>query len=464
VLTPIPAPQLRTPAAPRLSLGRRFDLAVLAVLLGFVLLYRLQFIFPWINDFQVRELLYAYLYFRLLVFYRPRPTRGLLLLGAYMAYAAFVGVHTYFRYDAELAVATFTRFVNVSLLGPLVAVMVTSRRDLLRLLKLWLGVMVLVALSGVYQVLGGDLTWMTQGYVSSRGEVLRYMTLIGEPNVGGMAAALVMLMAVYLPLSLPVQVAAAALAAVLMVLSVSKAALAGMLLALAVVGAFQVIRGGRRVRARYARLARLALAGLLAAGTVGVAGAALRPELVGKALDYGNTLLISFAGAGDRDSVSPGFFTDLGERLFDMTLSGLKLAQSQSDNYAIDVIIGSSYGIAGTAAEEIRGNDMVITAHNGFSETYFVGGLLMVMLFVLLLGETLRVLWRLSRLDPLYTFLLAALLVCLAFMSTYPVMSNIGLGSIFWLAVGSAANHRLRREALAGVTAGREPKPAPPGA
>ena len=54
------------------------------------------------------------------------------------------------------------------------------------------------AISGVYQFMGGDLSALTGGYVTSRGEAMRFMTLLGEPNVGGMASSIILLAAVYI--------------------------------------------------------------------------------------------------------------------------------------------------------------------------------------------------------------------------------------------------------------------------
>ena len=113
-----------------------------------------------------------------------------------------------------------------------------------------------------------------------------------------------------------------------------------------------------------------------------------------------------------------------------------------------NVVWGSSFGLAGTAAEEVRGSEVVIAPHNGFSETFFVGGVLMLLLFLGMLFFVFRRLWWLSKGDNLFAVLLGSFILCVAFTMGYPVMSNIFVGSLFWLAIGVAANRSLAEREL----------------
>lgn len=433
----------------RASAGRRIDLVLICGLLLFLLLYRVQLVAPWVSDLRVREVLYVLVYLRMILFHRWKVTPVLALVFLYLAYCALVGVHTYLAYGAEMAINGFMRFVNVALLAPVISLLVVRRHDLSRLVHLWLGIVILGALSGLYQVLGGDLGPLTEGYVTSRGAAMRYMTLLGEPNVGGMAAPILVLLGIWVARGWAMQLTVMAAAVAFLLVSVSKASLVGCALAVAVSCALQFRRrSGVIGRSGWfwlvSGLRLVAVAGLIA-----LIAALARPDDARKAAVHASALIVSVSGTGDRAEMSPGVIEDLGNRLFAMTVDGVRLARAESRVYALNVLIGSSFGIAGTAAEELRGEDAVITAHNGFAESYFVGGLLLLALFVATIIAASRRLWRLARADRLYTALFACLVVCVAFTAAYPVMSNIVIGSFFWLCIGVAGNRALAIEARA---------------
>jgi len=427
-----------------MSASRTFDLTLLFCLFALVLLHRLQLVATWIADFRVREGLYVILYCRILFSYRLRVTPLRLLVFLYLACCVLVGLHTYYLYGSEMAAKGLMRFVNVALLAPLVAVLISSSRQVTALLGLWLCVVGLGAASGVYQLVGGDLTALTGSYHADRGDVVRHMTLLGEPNVGGMSSPLVLLLAVFV-VERPVwRFALVLVSLVLLFISVSKAAIAGFALAL-----LMMVWLPRRRRSA-AQLKRALVAGT----AMLVAFATLLGGLMIVAPQVLTTIKV-YAGTGWQavrgdQGTSPSIIADLHDRLIVMFRSGLKLAQSERRNYALDVAIGSSYGIAGTAAQEVRGDDAVITPHNGFAETYFVGGVVLVTVFVALIVVAATRLRRLSRQREMYVGVFAGFLLCTLFMVTYAIMYAIVPGAFFWLCVGVASNRWIARECQQG--------------
>lgn len=433
------------------QLAEFVDYLLICLLFLFILFYRLQLVVEWITDFRVRELLYAYLYLRALLHYLPRRrlTWILSLMFLYLLYSFLVGLHTYTAYGSEMAVKGFMRFVNVALLGPLFALIINKRQQLLTLIYLWLAVAYLGAASGIYQFFGGDLSGLTQGYIVSRGNLLRFMTLLGEPNIGGMSSAIILLVAIYILQGWVWKALAFAAVGIFILLSLSKAALAGCILALLIVFILRIREKGsnafivtpKAIMIGFVLTALTAIVVLLSMSTNSI--------FQERISQYARTSIEAFTGGGDRVNVSPSFFDDLADRLFGMTTRNLQMLQDESDFYFADVVWGSSFGVAGTAAEEVRGEDVAIAAHNGFVETYFVGGILMLLLFCGLLIAAWRRLWQLARADALFSALFAAFVVCLAYMLTYPVMSSIFVGAFFWLTIGASGNHLLMRETLA---------------
>jgi hypothetical protein len=397
----------------------------------------------WITGFRVRELLYAILYIRVFLFYRARMTKILFLVYLYLGYCLFVGIHTFYLYGSEMGILGFMRFVNVALLAPLVAIMITRKQQLKIFINIWLTVACLGAVSGIYQFMGGDLSALTGGYLASRGETMRFMTLLGEPNVGGMASSIILLAAVYIVQNHIWKIVTAFVAIVLLVLSVSKAGLAGFALALLLIVFLQFKRSDRLIRIKSKRIAifSVCLCGFVAVFLLVLTFS--NSVVMNKVLVYAQTAVTAILGEGDPIDVSPSFIDDLSTRLFTMTSAGIELAKRESSFYLFNVMFGSSFGIAGTAAEEIRGQELIITPHNGFSEIYFVGGILMLILFLVVLFFVFRRLWRMSKGDNLFVALLASFIICVAFTLGYPIMYNIFVGSLFWIAIGVAANRSV---------------------
>jgi O-antigen ligase len=289
----------------------------------------------------------------------------------------------------------------------------------------------------------GDLNIITGGYGTTRGEAMRFMTLLGEPNVGGMAAPIVLLVSVYVVQNPLLKIIIALVAVVLLALSVSKAGLVGFGIAIILIIFLQHRLSNRLLGIKLLQTTLFAVPISVMAIVFAIVLSFSNPSLVDKVQVYAQTAVTAFVGGGDPDHVSPSFVDDLSNRLFKMTSEGIEQAKTESSFYILNVIYGSSFGIAGTAAEEIRGSELVIKPHNGFAETYFVGGVLMLFLFMLILYFAFRRLWWLSKKNYLFGALLASFVLCTAFTVSYPVMSNIFVGSLFWLTIGIAASHSI---------------------
>ncbi|MFH1884904.1 MAG: hypothetical protein ABIL62_19580, partial [Planctomycetota bacterium] len=390
-----------------ISFARRIDLVLLGLLFSFILLYRLQLVAGWITVFRVREVLYAFLYIRVFLFCRPRMTKILFLVLLYLGYCLFVGIHTFYLYGAEMAISGFMRFVNVALLAPLAAIMITHKQQLKIFIKIWLAVAYLGAISGIYQFMGGDLFAITEGYKHFRGESIRYMTLLGEPNIGGMASPIVLLAAVYVLRNPIWKIITAVVSIVLLFLSVSKAGLAGITLAIFLIVYYEYKKTGHLIGKKLVRNMMYSISLICLGVVIFLIISINNPVIMEKIQEYSRTAITAVIGGGDRVDISPSLVDDLLTRVFTMTLDGIEIAKRESSFYPFNAMFGSSFGIAGTAAEELRGQDSVITPHNGFSEIYFVGGILMLFLFLVILFFVFRRLWWLAQGDNLFTALLA---------------------------------------------------------
>lgn len=424
------------------SIGRawRLDFALFQILFLLLMLYRLQFIFPIIAKCHLREVIYVYLYVRVLFSYQIRLTRILFVLFIMIMVSVVVAILTYSSYGAEMAVKGLMRFVNVMLLGPLAAVFLKDERDLIRMLNLLIFVAALGAATGIYQLMGGDLPiFDNEKYITARdydmmaGPVqFRFQTLLGDPNVGGMASSILLAGIVYLVRSKLWMMLAYASMLVLLVTSISKAGVAGCGLAMitmAILHRKRIYRVTAEMRHKIVILVVIsfALIALLSS---------FAPVLFNLAKEYYNSTQARLSGSGGTDSL----VSDLYYRAYELQKDGLQLAQNESDFYPLDVLLGSTYGIAGSAAGDVRGDANVHGPHNSLAEIYFVGGLMMLGVFCTLLVLVMRSLYLLAEGDGVLAWLFVSFVVLVSYLPSYPIIYEPVLGSIFWMAMGVAAN------------------------
>jgi hypothetical protein len=441
--------------------ARRMDRILLCLLVVLILTYGVRGLLGWVNTLYVRELLYAYLYVRLALGYRLRLTRGMLWILAFLAFSIFVGFHTFVLYGGEMAFAGLSRFINAALLAPLGAVMLRDRKHLCTFIYIWLGAVCLAAITVVYQAMGGDLSWMLGEFVGIRHDLIRFRTVVGEVNVGGMAATIAFAAALFTIRTLRWKVILIAVSAIFLVFSLSKAAIAGF----ASVGAVYLGRGAvavlrdDRIPVRGFITAAVLVSGGAICGTVIVLSI---PQLSEPASVYGSQLGAVFLGAQvDDGRRAGGIAWDIESRLLELTSEGFRIAQEQNTGSFIpNLIMGSSFGVAGSAAQDIRGSRYAILPHNTLSEAFLVGGFVLTLILGMVVWTTMRRLYRLTRTGAEDPFLLVAFGLLTVYSLSYPIIYQPYLGALFWLIVGSMASS-FREPSVEKVTrtsrAGRPP-------
>ena len=420
----------RTVQRPRSS-----DALVFCILLAMVALCRLQLTIPWLTQMPIREALYAYLYARLILRNQLKWDKRLTLIVSYLGACLVVALNTYVRYGPDMALHGFKRFVGVALLAPLASVVLENPKHIAMALYTWLGAVLIGAGSLVYEIMTGQVAALAEGLNPTRGGLTRYLTLLGEPNVGGMVSVLVFTFAILYVRTTLIQLPLMLAAAVLLFYSLSKAALAGYVCFVVVLIAVASMYPKRifvRSSLRSLAVAAAAMAVIILFGA----------ERGGGLQRYWNTTEEAFLGTGGTQDTQHEVLEDLRERVIDKTLSGLDTAAESSPFYALDVVIGSSYGAAGTAALTWS-SEQVIEPHNGMSEIYFVGGVLLLAIYILVVKSTIRGLLREFPRDELGAALMICVLILSLYTFTYPIEYEPVNGSLFWIIVGLAARpHR----------------------
>src|SRR5665647_675016 len=161
----------------RESTWHRVDVYVFGMLILALMLYQLQFLVPQFSSFHVREVLYAFLYFRVIFFYRIRMTGLLVAVLIFLAFSVLVGLHTYYLYDFAVALHGFTRFVHLALIAPLAALILTDDDDVMLMFYLWMAVVFAGIMTVLCQILGMEMQWLVQKYIAIRGDLIRYKSL-----------------------------------------------------------------------------------------------------------------------------------------------------------------------------------------------------------------------------------------------------------------------------------------------
>ena len=434
-------PGIRTETG--ISASRFLDLFLFAALFAFMLLFQLQEVAPWISKLMIREILYALLYMRIILFYRRHVTYNLVFIFLFLLYALFVGVHTAVLYGPALALKGLMRFLYAALLAPPAAILFTNLRQVKVFLKIWLAVFTLGFVSALYQFFGGDLSALFQGYASSRGGMARYMTLLGEPNIGGMAAVVVFVLAILGMRSWAARSFFMTAAAAMLLFSISKAALLGLLIALFIIVLY-------RYKQLFLTRRTAAFILLSAAVLCGILIFMLNTPLLQDFSEYSTVLTETFLGQeeGVPDETGPGVIEEIWYRIFHKIEEGIEISAARSDIYFLNILGGSSFGVAGTAAVAERGFGNAVLPHNGYLEIFLVGGLLMLLLFFWVILVTFVKLQAAAAGNSFCHALFVSFIIMILFMTGYPIFNQPVLGAFFWLVIGMAANRAVLDDAL----------------
>lgn len=424
----------------------RSDFGVFVVIVALTLLYNLQLLVPLLSSLFVRQALIAVLYARLIVRTRSLTFGTPPILLVFLGLSVVVMLHTAVSFDWRLAVFGLMRFLNVALLAPLAMALITSEARVRTVVALWFAAIGLGLATDLYQVFGGHMAWLVQDYVSGRCDLPRFKTVLGEPNVGGMAAAITSIGAVLLLRPLWLRVAGAGSSVVFVILSLSRAALlivAVGTLAACALEAPRLRQAWRRPHAgRRAVLAALAI----------VAGGIAADQVAGIHA-YFATIAASFTGdcavvsndASDRGTYYGelnGFFSSLHDRAFDRVGLGLSLIGTAADTLVglLVSLFGLSFAAAGSVAVELRGSPPAILPHNGFLEMLLVGGPVLLASFLVIIAQTGRriISFRRHWPSPMASFIVVSYAVLVLATMGYPVFYHPVLGSLFWLIVAVA--------------------------
>ena len=411
--------------------GATLDRCLFYALFAALSLFQLQLAVPRLAALPIREVLYAYLYVRLFVSYRPLKSRNRVLL-VFLACAAIIGVLTFLLYGPTLGYRGFARFVNCALIAPLAAEMLTHERDFRICLWIWICIAFGGCVTLAIQFSGVAIPWLVLEHPSTRGGLTRYATLLGESNIGAMAAALLLIAATELARSWLLRCVIAAWAFVFLTLSLSKAGLMGV----AIAGCMLLIRG-RSVIKRLI-FPSITIAGLVVAG--GVALIYLGDAGIAQIERYVHVLERAFIG-----SEGEGVIADLRFRMIEKPLHAMKLQRHESLPVWFAVVFGATYGIAGSVAvSERRLVGLDNLPHNTFLEVYLVGGAVFLFVFLVLLVRTGQAIHRYAvNADALAATVWPAYIVLCAYMVGYPVIYAPALGTWFWLIVGLSLNARV---------------------
>lgn len=412
-------PEERKYFASRILQERQIGFWILYLLIGVSALYLLQryvsIPFAASSRFVLFILLTIYLIWRRhLLFSLPMLYVGLAcaVVGA--------GVHTYFMHDWKLAVHASARFGNVMLIAPFVSLLFSTERDLVPVFRIFLAVFLGAFASLLFQYGGGAMEQLIQGYVAIRGNLYRYMTIVGEPNVGGMLAVIAFVIAISLPRRKAWGVFFSGLAFAFSVLSLSKGAIVGLVVVALLL--FAITPKGQRheVALRSALAVVFGISFLLIIG----------------AQDY---CLISAKSIWGSISGEPSVWDDFQSRQSGIGVDFEAVFSRSLLPFPLNIIFGASFGVVGSAAQEILGaNGKIVLPHNSYIELFLAGGLVT-------LGMTLALMLRaLRRLLPAWSrpnhVLDRCALVCLVILScwmlVFPVIYEPVTGALFWTIIG----------------------------
>ena len=428
---------IRARTAMRMSpQGTMMDRWLFYALFATLSLFQLQVAVPLLAALPIREVLYVHLYARLFVCYRPLNSRNRVLL-LFLACAAIIGILTFLLYGSNLGYRGFARFVNCALIAPLAAEILTRERDFRICFWIWICIAFAGCVTLAMQFFGAAIPWLTLVHQSSRGGMTRYMTLLGEPNIGSMAAVLLLIAMTELARGWLLRCAMAACALVFLTLSLSKAGLIGA----AIAACMLLIRGRSAIKGLIAPIIIIVSifvvfdAGLLSLGGTNIA----------QIDTYVDVAKANFVGDADQMPGSVGFIDDLQFRVFEKPLNSTTLERDERLPQWFAVLFGGTYGLAGSVATAERGLvGMDNLPHNSFLELYLVGGAVFLLVFLVLLVRTGRSLHRYAaNHDGLAATVWPAFIVLCAYMFSYPVIYAPVLATWFWLTVGLSLNTRI---------------------
>ena len=420
------------------------DLIALHLLVLALCLYQLQYLFPLYKTYHLREIIFAYLYCRVALRY-PFPDHALFkFITFFLTLALLIAIHTWYVTNSVVAVAGFTRFIHVALLAPLVALIVFRESQVRSLIYTWMAVVVLGAITVFVQLLEFDLKWLLGAYSAPRGGLWRYKSLLGEPNVAGLAGVMFFILSIGCINNRIVKMVCVGIAVFLVVFSLSKSALilfvgSGFIFILLASWKWFSFRDLIFVREIFVSLLgalvwlifinSFPLGGkYISVGVLALFGA--DEESPSALLDLTNRMQFEFYGPIKADEESPSALLEAGG--FMHSLFG------QSFATVMHSLFGQSFARAGSAATDL-GIQNAFLPHNMYLELFMVGGLLLLGIFSAILCIGGYVLGKRLLFQKTNSGMLTIpLLIVVLYMLGYPNVYEPITGTILWLALGAA--------------------------
>lgn len=395
----------------------RCALAVLFSLVALILYYRMQAYLMVPFSALSRLALYGALFVLVVVLlkgYQQLPIGMLALLGSVLLTAA----QTALLAGTDIAFHATARFINVMMLVPFAALLFTGERHMERVFWLFWAVFLCALASLLIQFWGWPLDTLVNGYIAIRGDLIRHLTLVGEPNVGGMLAVIAYTSCIMLARRRSLAVLMGALAVAFVTLSISKAAMLG--LGVALVACFCVVN----VEDRKEAVLRATLAGLAGLLFIWLIGAG----------DYVRVSLESLVGAVRGEPSAYEAFQYRQSRFDTLAVFDGSLLPAP-----LNYVFGASFAEVGSAAQEVQGpGSEVFLPHNSYLELLLTGGVFMLSIVLLLMARTYSTLWRsrLPRENRVDRCVLVCFVVLTCWMLIYPVIYEPVTGCLFWIIVG----------------------------
>lgn len=395
----------------------KLSIIVLYVLVFIILHYRVQAYVQFPFSAPSRLAFYGGLFLLVIVAHKGymQLSLGMVTL---LSSVLLAGVHTALLSGAELAAHATGRFANVMLLAPFVALLFTGERHMERVVWLFWAVFATALVSLLTQYGGGSLDTLVNGYVAIRGDLVRHMTVVGEPNVGGMLAVISLVSFVMLVKRRDLAVILGGAAVAFVFFSISKAAILGM--GVAVAAGFGVLRQ-EELKEVLARAALAGLFGLMFLYLLGAEGYAR----------------VSFESVLGSIRSEPSAFEDFQSRQYGTDVMGL--FKESLLPLPLSYLLGISFATVGSAAQEIGGlNSNVFLPHNSYLELLLTGGALMLSTVLFLMTRAFRNLLRSVSMEErrIDRYSLICLIILSCWMLVYPVIYEPVTGSLFWIIIG----------------------------
>jgi hypothetical protein len=358
----------------------------------------------------------------------------LFLLCYVIAIYVLITVSRSYYYDLPTQLKLFIRLIMYFLLLPVIPIFIKTKRDaqaLLFFVFFWCGIL---ALTSFLQEITGPIAWFYNvenwEWLHGRQGYARYLSIFGDPNIGGICGGLLPLCMLILNdkkrrnwhKRLFIEIILLAWASIVVVYSGSQAALIVFLLSIIAVLWFDK-------KYRLEKLILICLGILVYSSIMPIISLRVQ-SLVNYAFSEGSTSIVSGIGPGWIPHNNQ-FMTDLDYRLF---------SNIDINNTVGKILFGSTYNVVVPSAYY---NPEAILAHNAYKEIYISSGLVGLGLYLALWGITgvkaiqlLRNTNKFNELEGVVIISVIAYGILLAVMFTFPVYHYNGTGAIFWVVAG----------------------------